>query len=407
MKHSLSRRWSWLLTVGMVFAVTACTEEEKEKDPVMAAGEGGTQMMGAGGTPAPTGGTPEAMGGTPASGGMAMAGGVMMPDPDPDPDPEPAQCVANQFMDNGILLGQGDTLIYLAKKEDAGVSDLLIVELHGERGFSMMPGTYDLADFSADGATCEVCVFAIKDRNFETGSRGPLMFARSGTLEITALSQGEEGQFAATLSNVRMEEARLTRIDDVLNFEWTADGMAWCVEATTLSAATPPAAARLGDPMPAFQLQNCQTEEFVDMHDLVADTQALWIVGTAGWCSACARFIPGEVLPFLERTPTEQVKGIFVVGENPAQGMPRLSYCRRYARGYGEEDASRWYIDHNGFRSFPTLFGNLFVYSDESGRFGLPWNAVVEGGDNPIYRYADGSNQDESLLEILTALTAE
>jgi len=398
----------------MVFAALACTEEENDTEPVAAGGEGGTVVMGAGGqatpmggiatpmggTATPMGGTQSPMGGTPASGGMAMPGGAMMP-------PPPAQCEPNQFMDNGIIMGQGETLIYLAKKEDAGVSDLLILELHGERGFSMETGTYDLADYSGDGATCEICLFAIKDRNFETGSRGPLMFARSGTLEITRLSQGEAGEFVATLSNVRMEEASLTRVNDQLSFEWVESGAAWCVEANSLSAATPPPAARIGDALPAFQLQNCQTEEFVDMHDIAADTQALWIVGTAGWCSACARFIPGEVIPFLDRTPTERLKGIFVVGENPAQGMPRLSYCRRYARGYGEMDASRWYIDHNGFRSFPRLFGNLFVYSDESGRFGLPWNAVLEGGENPIYRYADGSNQPESLLDILTALTAE
>ena len=403
MNQSRNRFVVPIVAVAMVLALGACSEDDSDGGtPEVVAG--GTDNGGAGGMQSGAGGM-AAPGGTMAmpGGAMEMPGGTM--DPDPDPDPEPAACESNTFLPSGIVMGQGDTLIYLAKKEDLGTTDLFILELHAERGFPMVPGTYDLAEVGGEPTTCQVCMLALQDRNFETGNRGPLLFANAGTLEITSLSQGEEGDFAATIRGVRFEEARLTRQNDELMFEWVADGMAWCVDELTLSAVTPPPAARIGDAMPAFQLQNCQTEEFVDMHDLTADTQAVWIVGTAGWCSACARFIPGEVLPFLERTPPEQVKGIFVVGENPAQGMPRLSYCRRYARGYGEEDASRWYIDHNGFRSFPELFGHLFVYSDDSGRFGLPWNAVVQGGESPVYRYADGSDQPESLLEILTALT--
>ena len=385
-----------VVAATMVFALWACSEDDSGGDTEIVIA-GGTDNDGAGGMQSGAGGM-VAPGGT-----MEMPGGAMIPDP--DPEPEPAACESNTFLPSGIVMGQGDTLIYLAKREDAGTTDLFILELHGERGFPMTPGTYDLAEIGADHGTCQVCMFALEDRNFETGNRGALLFATAGTLEITALNPGEGGAFAGTIRGARFEEARLTRQNDELMFEWVADGFAWCVEALTLSAMTPPPAARIGDPMPAFQLQNCQTEEFVDMHELAADTRALWIIGTAGWCSACARFIPGEVLPFLTRTPPEQVKGIFVVGQNPAQGMPRLSYCRRYARGFGEEDATRWYIDHNGFRSFPELFGHLFVYSDANGSYGLPWKAVVEGGENPVYRYADGSNQPESLLEILTAFT--
>ncbi len=109
MKNALTRCSYWLLTLGMVFAMAACTEEEKDADPVMVDGAGGADVMGAGGMAAPSGGTPAPMGGTPAAGGMVAPGGEMVPEPDPEPDPEPepVQGEANEFLGEGFVRGQG------------------------------------------------------------------------------------------------------------------------------------------------------------------------------------------------------------------------------------------------------------------------------------------------------------
>ena len=68
------------------------------------------------------------------------------------------------------------------------------------------------------------------------------------------------------------------------------------------------------------------------------------------------------------------------------------------------EDASMFYLDHDGVRSFDQLFGSLKTYTNDEGAFGLPWNAALEVGDPVMYRYADGSGQPESLGQILEGM---
>ena len=113
------------------------------------------------------------------------------------------------------------------------------------------------------------------------------------------------------------------------------------------------------------------------------------------------------------------LKGMIVLGENAARSQPTLAYCRRHARYYREgwddenpdiplpavlEDASMFYIDHDGVRSFGQMFGALNVYTNEEGSFGLPWNAVLEPGGTMMYRYADGSGQPENMGAVLQQL---
>ncbi|MCA9561624.1 MAG: hypothetical protein KC583_23920, partial [Myxococcales bacterium] len=147
------------------------------------------------------------------------------------------------------------------------------------------------------------------------------------------------------------------------------------------------------------QLQNCQTDEFVSVHALAADTRALWIIGSAGWCSACRQYLP-QVFNLMNTIEPTQARLMIVVGEDGAYAQPTTGFCRRYAEHYGLPDASNFYIDHNGVSSFSTLFTYLNLYSND-GAFGLPWNAVVSGGDAPVYEYSDGSGQAQTLVDVL------
>ena len=71
-------------------------------------------------------------------------------------------------------------------------------------------------------------------------------------------------------------------------------------------------------------------------------------------------------------------------------------------------NAADFYIDVAGERSFPALFGHVNPYTDEEGRFGLPWNAVISGDeDELLLEYVDRSGQPERLGQVIDRLTAE
>jgi hypothetical protein len=387
------------------------------------AGAGGAAGMentggsgGGGGAGAQGGMNAGGAGGAGGQMGMAGAGGV-----GGSGTPNPEACDANQFNmardsfeedDEGVLRYVGYSTI---PSQQDPVTDLLLIEIHPERGFPMESGTYDLAEIGSDLNTCQICVLSFQGIDVTSGMRRMNMMATSGQIEITNFPAVTE-QFQATLRDVNLREVSVTRNQlDRLVTEYPEGGETLCVDGYSMDVLRSPRPARIGEPVLDFMLQNCLTEEWVSVGEIAATTQAVWFLGTAGWCPACRNLmLNGDAggrqvdPPFQMATEMgpERLRLMIVLGENANHAQADLRYCQQYAASYAD-DAADFYLDHDGTRAFAQLFGYLHTYASDDGMFGLPWNAVLSGGDGPIYRYADRSGQPERLGQIISTLTEE
>ena len=89
---------------------------------------------------------------------------------------------------------------------------------------------------------------------------------------------------------------------------------------------------------------------------------------------------------------------MIVVSEDD-QGEPATrAFCQSYAGRY-TDTAVDFYVD----ASLNTTFANLWAYFGEDGSFGLPWQAVIEGGTS-VYTYADGAPGADTLEDVLNRL---
>ena len=295
------------------------------------------------------------------------------------------------------------------------VGNVMFIELHPERGFPMQPGVYDLAEIGQGLNECQICIITQENLNVQRRTRDHLLMAKSGQIEITAL--GEVGEpFQARLINVKLEEVIIERrgLLNTLYTEYVENGFVRCADGFEIDIIRQARPAKIGEAVPDFEIMNCSTGEYVGFHDYARNTGAVWIVGTAGWCGACrnlfnngdmnARMVPSP-LQFALDTPPENARVMIVMGEDSQQQEADRRECQQYARGYhqrfGQEVDVHFFVDHDGLNGFARLFGHLTTYTSADGRFGLPWNALVEGGETPIYRYADRSGQPERLGTLL------
>ena len=384
-------------------------------------GAGGEAMNGAGGA----GG--EMMGGTGGAGGEMMGGagghgGAMTPpgaggagggqDGACDRSEYTAERESFQEDDEGVLR-------YVAYSSNPSrqnpITDILLIELHPSRGFPMETGTYDLAQIGSDLSTCQICILSFRQINVTNGQRQMNLMARSGQIEITALGDVLE-PFAATVSGMNLEQVNVSR--DNLNrlvTDFPAGGATLCLDGFEFDVIRKPRPAMIGQPVLDFTLQNCLTEELVSVAEIARSTQAIWFLGTAGWCPACRTLmLNGDPnnrqvdSPFrmAEELGPERLRIMIVLGEDGNRQQADARYCRQYARAYAD-NAADFYVDHDGTRSFAQLFTFLNTYASGEGMFGLPWNAVVSGGEEHIYRYADRSGQAERLGQIISELTTD
>jgi hypothetical protein len=269
--------------------------------------------------------------------------------------------------------------------QGGGLIDGVIVELREDRG-TIEPGVYDLT--GTNFSDCTICVVGVQGCNPQTGQCERRFYPASGQVRIDDFA-GRGATISLQLEGVDLQEATITQAGST----FVPDGQTWCVEQHDIIGAVP---SLIGDPVNTeFNLQNCETEEFVNLHELMGEKRALWLVATAGWCPACRQFIPQVInnLPMIGG----MIEVIFVLGENAVYGQPDINYCRRYREHYDVPDAARFYIDHDGARSFATTFGTIQP-TTPNGMFGLPWNAMIranEAGDGWIYHYSDrADNRD-------------
>jgi len=152
----------------------------------------------------------------------------------------------------------------------------------------------------------------------------------------------------------------------------------------------PPAGqpAMVGQIVPDFSLISCANGEEVSYREHFADQRAALFVLTAGWCPACAAYVP-QVLGVLENPQAAGLKIAIVLGDNAQRGPASLRECQQYGRNAGIP-IDLLFKDHDGESAFTTVFGHMFLYPNDNGSFGLPWNAVVRPGDWQ-YMYADGA----------------
>ena len=136
----------------------------------------------------------------------------------------------------------------------------------------------------------------------------------------------------------------------------------------------------VGELVNDFSLQNCETGQMVNMYSLMEDSLAFWIVATASWCCAPANDWLLHVISETDARYADGLRSVIVMGENDVAEPPSLADCRAFAALY-DDDASRFYIDHDWLHSFATTFANIYVYPDEGGDWYMPWNAVLRSAD--------------------------
>ena len=272
--------------------------------------------------------------------------------------------------------------------------DVMLVQIYRDFDGPTSPGTYSLDGINY--ADCGLCLLAFSGCNGQQCEK--TWYAEAGSVDITAIGTGVGQQFAATLHDVVFDEVTIN--DTTWVSTPVPGGQTWCVgeyaydeEIQDGSGADcdRPDIVCVGETVADFSLQNCETEDFVSWYALAESKKAVWLVLTAGWCPACHEYMPVALAAHAENAAAG-LEMMVVLGENTAGGQPTLAYCRGYAGQYAE-DASLFYIDHDGEFSYATTFLNLWPYLDDNGAFGLPWNGVLNAVTKE-YAYGDGGGGD-------------
>jgi peroxiredoxin len=129
-----------------------------------------------------------------------------------------------------------------------------------------------------------------------------------------------------------------------------------------------------------FNLQNCLGET-VSLHDACGAYQAIWMVTTAGWCTACESWIPQVQERYEELA--DQGLGLYVfLGADLNFSVPTLDYCASYAEQKGLDPA--FVLVDDGWE---VLFENVDHYDYNF----TPINFMLDG-KNMAYVWSDAAN---------------
>ena len=255
----------------------------------------------------------------------------------------------------------------------------------------------------------------MRDINLSNGMRRMTQMAVKGQVDIIEFG-GVGEPLQVRLSGVELNEVQFSRGPaGGLVSEFPVGGDTLCVNGYEANAIRGVRPARVGESVVDFSVQNCLTEEMTSVAEVAASTEAVWILGTAGWCGACRNLMlngdgnrgVGPPFTMASEMGPESLRLMLIMAQDNRRQPVTLRYCRQYARNYAM-NAADFYIDVAGERSFPALFGHVNPYTDEEGRFGLPWNAVISGDeDELLLEYVDRSGQPERLGQVIDRLTAE
>ncbi len=303
---------------------------------------------------------------------------------EPPPPEHSGTCDSSDFtvvQAQATLEDYGHRLVAVDGQDDYRA---ILIEI---KGAPAAPGIYDL-EGTTNLRDCEICVYAFGNCN--GGDCTKTYIADEGALEITELGTDGGEPVAVTFHNVKFTQKEIDRRTGDTSIVFGGDS--FCTDGLAVDGAIVTPAARIGDTVDNFELQNCETGEFVSIYDYFAETKVAWMVASAGWCPACRQFIP-TVIENANNIGEAQLKPMIIVGEDYNYGQPTLEMCKDYSTHY-DTDARRFFIDHNGQYGFATTFANMWPYLGANGEFGLPWNAVLRASDW-TYVYADRSGNGD------------
>ena len=352
---------------------------------------------------------------------------------------------------------QYQAVLYNGLTSTTPPADQVSIEIYqsSQYGGPTAPGTY-----SVDGSNysdCGLCVRAFK--NVKQGAPADKEFyADKGTITITSI--GADGRFTGTFDNLELKEV----VVDSNTFVSTPvpGGETWCLsnvpfDATMTEAGggtVNPGDLPVADPsvtqvncvpegnghwvnnnVQDFTLTNCNGEQ-ISLHSLGCDaeTKAVYIVSTAGWCSACKQLLgalknewsPGSTLTQADvQAAVPGLKLLIVLAENQSYGQPTQQYCKQYAAGDGV-DPSMIIMDFNpsqvtvplaapqgsafSTESMATTWTaiNPYLVADSQGQImsGFPWEAVLRGS-NMEYVWSSFYDQTSSSSYYLNQLLNE
>lgn len=125
---------------------------------------------------------------------------------------------------------------------------------------------------------------------------------------------------------------------------------------------------------------------------------------TAGWCPACS-----ERMPDMVRLAAEQadagVEVVYALSQTPDYAPADAEYCQQYVSRYEGARLDRFFFDHDGTKSFPSIFSRIWRYPAADGTFPLPWVGVIDPR-TMTYVFAEPANDGRTLDAVIEELLA-
>ncbi len=337
--------------------------------------------------------------------------------------------------------GQGGTyMIYQAHSAAQPPLDLISVEINAASAPSA-GSTVDLTGAASMNLAGANLVVALATGCSQQGC-GAWLLADEGSITFTELS--DKGNIVATLTNVVFREVNVDQSTGDASVK--PNGSSWCVSNWEINKAfEQPPELPTGGPAQAtcvaegtgvykndnvanLQLVNCNGDT-VSLHDTCGQSKAHWLLGTAGWCSACSEMLAGLNQQFGENGVLSRASiaaaqpGLdlwVILGENQQGGAPSQQFCKSYAQSNGLDPAMVLIdfvspevdiplVDPPGYSVPVSGLGNTwqavnpYLVADGQGvTLGYPWNATLRG-TNMEYHWSDymGGDLNQALGELL------
>jgi hypothetical protein len=205
-----------------------------------------------------------------------------------------------------------------------------------------------------------------------------------------------------------------------------------------LPVATEPAAAEcvpagnghwVGSNIADYSLTNCNGD-VVNLHDNCASYKSMWLIATAGWCTACTAYIADlkstwGTSQLTHQDVPEGTRLWVILAEDAGQNKPTQSYCNQYAQQKGIDPAMLLMDWADAQVQVPLAYPegqaivtnslgstwakvNPYLTADASGSVmsAYPWNAVLRGS-NMEYVFCDFFDQTKYAPIVVQGLNAE
>lgn len=307
----------------------------------------------------------------------------------PEVDAGPVSCESGGFARSTFAIVEDEVapepgvVSYTARSSAVPPYDVIGVDIfEGFENTPVAPGRYVL-----DGINyrdCGVCVLGFKGCTGD-GFCEKELYAQRGTIEISRLPS--TGQFTATLEGVVFDEVAIDDETDVSTpvvggEQWCLDGFAFDRAVENLPSRCHPdvveGCAQVGEQTEEIYLRSCEDEREVElMGEIGAGRKAIVVVLTAAWCAACSERLPDYVALAAARA-AEGLEVVYVLSATADFEAADAQFCRQYAGRYDGARLDRFFFDHDGSKSFPSVFSRLYRYPVGDGTFPLPWIGVID-----------------------------